>query len=69
MIPPAARNGLAVKNAPHHKRDDRPRRERERDEWKRELPRERKERVADPNSPFAALAALKARLEAGKKDD
>ena len=54
---------------PRPKRNERSRREREREDWKRELPRERKERVADPNSPFAALAALKARLEAGKKDD
>jgi ATP-dependent RNA helicase SUPV3L1/SUV3 len=43
------------------KREDRPRRERT--DWRRDLP-QRKERVADPNSPFAALAALKARLEA-----
>ena len=63
------RTGRARDDRPRHKREDRPRRERERDDWKREIRPERKERVADPNSPFAALAALKARLEAGKKDD
>jgi ATP-dependent RNA helicase SUPV3L1/SUV3 len=30
--------------------------------------RERREKVADPNSPFAKLAALKEQLEAGAKD-
>ena len=31
-------------------------------------PRERREKVADPNSPFAKLAALKAQLEANAKE-
>ncbi|TAK47473.1 MAG: helicase [Xanthobacteraceae bacterium] len=31
-------------------------------------PRERRDKVADPNSPFAKLAALKAQLEAGSKE-
>jgi len=30
--------------------------------------RERRERIPDPNSPFAKLAALKAQLEAGTKE-
>ena len=37
-------------------------------EEKRERP-ERRERQPDPNSPFAKLAALKAQLEAGAKDE
>jgi ATP-dependent RNA helicase SUPV3L1/SUV3 len=57
------------------RRDDRPRRKhegrprRERDDWKRELRPEPRERPIDPNSPFAALAALKAKLEAAKKGE
>jgi ATP-dependent RNA helicase SUPV3L1/SUV3 len=42
-----------------------PRRE-ERPDAKRPPAPERRERVADPNSPFAALAGLKARLEGDK---
>jgi ATP-dependent RNA helicase SUPV3L1/SUV3 len=52
---------------PRHQRKDRPRREGS--DWRRDLPAERKERAADPNSPFAALAVLKARLEANKKGE
>jgi ATP-dependent RNA helicase SUPV3L1/SUV3 len=59
---------------------DRPRhRDRDRDRFARKgggedrlvassAPRERRDKVADPNSPFAKLAALKAQLEAGGKD-
>jgi ATP-dependent RNA helicase SUPV3L1/SUV3 len=58
---------------PRRERDERPRYKdrprRERSDWRRDLPVERKERVADPNSPFAALAELKARLEANKKGE
>jgi ATP-dependent RNA helicase SUPV3L1/SUV3 len=42
---------------PRHDRDQRPPRERNR------------ERPIDPNSPFAALLELKARLEAGQKNE
>jgi ATP-dependent RNA helicase SUPV3L1/SUV3 len=52
-------------------RFDRPRRERERPPAAH-APRyerhERREKVADPNSPFAKLAALKAQLEADAKE-
>jgi ATP-dependent RNA helicase SUPV3L1/SUV3 len=48
-------------------RSDRPQRERERPPVKRFERRER-EKVADPNSPFAKLAALKAQLEADAKE-
>ena len=53
---------------PRHGRPDRaPRRERERGGFKQRPP-ERREKVADPNSPFAKLAALKAQLEAETKE-
>jgi len=48
-------------------RSDRPQRDRERPPVKRFERRER-EKVADPNSPFAKLAALKAQLEADAKE-
>jgi ATP-dependent RNA helicase SUPV3L1/SUV3 len=46
-------------------RGDRPQRDRERPPAKRF---ERREKAADPNSPFAKLAALKAQLEADAKE-
>ena len=62
------------KGAPAHQRQDRdrpPRRDRDRDRGnfatQRSQP-ERREKVADPNSPFAKLAALKAQLEADTKE-
>jgi ATP-dependent RNA helicase SUPV3L1/SUV3 len=47
-----------------------PRREREQADAAPKIysSRERREKVADPNSPFAKLAALKEQLEAGAKD-
>ncbi len=49
-----------------HGKDRDKRRERDNAQFK---PRpERREKPMDPNSPFASLAALKERLEAGKKD-
>jgi len=51
---------------------DRPQQERERPQRERERPPvkrfERREKAADPNSPFAKLAALKAQLEAQAKE-
>jgi ATP-dependent RNA helicase SUPV3L1/SUV3 len=47
------------------RRDERPRPEAGRRDERRP---ERRERPADPNSPFAALAALKAQLEAGDRN-
>ena len=49
-------------------RFDRPRRERERPPAAHAPRHERREKVADPNSPFAKLAALKAQLEADAKE-
>ncbi len=58
-----------------HQRQDRdrpPRRDRDRDrdrgDFAKQRPQERREKVADPNSPFAKLAALKAQLEADTKE-
>ncbi len=48
------------------RRDDRPRPEGNRRDDRR--PPERRERQPDPNSPFAALAALKAQLESGDRN-
>ncbi|MEA2983915.1 MAG: ATP-dependent helicase [Alphaproteobacteria bacterium] len=47
-----------------------PRRESQRDRgaFAKPRPQERREKVADPNSPFAKLAALKAQLEADTKE-
>ena len=62
------------KGAPVHQRQDRdrpPRRDRDRDRGNFATQRpqpERREKVADPNSPFAKLAALKAQLEADTKE-
>lgn len=39
----------------------------ERQEWRQHLPRERRDKEPDPDSPFAKLAALKAQLEANSK--
>ncbi|MDB5559844.1 MAG: Helicase protein, partial [Enterovirga sp.] len=47
------------------RRDDRPRPEGGRRDDRRP---ERRERQPDPNSPFAALAALKAQLESGDRN-
>jgi len=49
-------------------RPDRPHRDRERQQPNRPARFERREKVADPNSPFAKLAALKAQLEADAKE-
>jgi ATP-dependent RNA helicase SUPV3L1/SUV3 len=50
-------------------RFDRPQRERERPQVKpARFERREREKVADPNSPFAKLAALKAQLEADAKE-
>ncbi len=52
-----------------HRRDERPRPPHGRDERPRPEARpERRERQPDPNSPFAALAALKAQLEAKDRE-
>jgi ATP-dependent RNA helicase SUPV3L1/SUV3 len=57
---------------PRHGRPERergPRRDRDRDRGSfKQRPPERREKVADPNSPFAKLAALKAQLEADSKE-
>jgi ATP-dependent RNA helicase SUPV3L1/SUV3 len=59
---------------PRQERQQRPpRRDRDRDRDNRAAvakprPPERREKVADPNSPFAKLAALKAQLEADSKE-
>jgi ATP-dependent RNA helicase SUPV3L1/SUV3 len=47
-----------------------PRRESQRDRGAiaKPPPQERREKIADPNSPFAKLAALKAQLEADTKE-
>ena len=75
---PNRRKGRSGKPRQHerHDRAERPDRPERRD--RRDRPQgapsqfagrpERKEKVADPNSPFAALAALKARLE-GREED
>lgn len=57
---------------PHHGRDRGKNREgrKPRFEQARERPqREREDKPIDPNSPFAALLELKARMEAGRKDE
>jgi ATP-dependent RNA helicase SUPV3L1/SUV3 len=58
-----------------HPRKDRDRpsrqdrdRDRDRANFSKQHPQERREKVADPNSPFAKLAALKAQLEADTKE-
>jgi len=61
--------GFKGKGARHGKgarKDDHRRDEARREESRR--PPERRERPIDPNSPFAALAGLKAQLESGKRD-
>jgi ATP-dependent RNA helicase SUPV3L1/SUV3 len=68
--PSAAQTHARPGRPPRHRRrpdhrQDRPPRERERPPVKRF---ERREKVADPNSPFAKLAALKAQLEADAKE-
>jgi ATP-dependent RNA helicase SUPV3L1/SUV3 len=63
---------------PRHQRPERqeggrpPRRDKDRNQdrgaFTSQRPPERREKVADPNSPFAKLAALKAQLEADSKE-
>ncbi len=78
---PNRRRGKSAKPRQHERHDrsdrpdrpDRPERRDRRDRPQGAPPQfagrpERKEKVADPNSPFAALAALKARLE-GREED
>jgi ATP-dependent RNA helicase SUPV3L1/SUV3 len=55
------------KDRPHGERPPRRDRERERPAFAKPRP-ERREKTADPNSPFAKLAALKAQLEADSKE-
>jgi len=69
---PAAQRPQQDEPRPHkpHKRE-RPERNRRphRPDREQRPPRERRERPIDPNSPFAALLELKARLEAGQKNE
>jgi ATP-dependent RNA helicase SUPV3L1/SUV3 len=55
------------KDRPRHDRPPRRERDRDRGAFAKQRPKER-EKVADPNSPFAKLAALKAQLEADSKE-
>ncbi|HET7680262.1 MAG TPA: helicase-related protein [Xanthobacteraceae bacterium] len=71
---PAPRKPRPQRHRPEHKDKDRPgrppRREGQRDRgaFVKPRPPEHREKVADPNSPFAKLAALKAQLEADTKE-
>ena len=73
---PPQRKPRPQRHRPEHKgkgrppQDRPPRREGQRDRGAFAKPRlqERREKVADPNSPFAKLAALKAQLEADTKE-
>ncbi|HET7715161.1 MAG TPA: helicase-related protein [Bauldia sp.] len=58
--PEGGHKGRGPRHGPQPGRSDRPRPERE--------PRVERQKQADPLSPFAALAALKAQLEAQKRD-
>ena len=66
---PPAREG---RNFRHRRRPDRPDHRTDRPQRDRDRPPvkrfERREKAADPNSPFAKLAALKAQLEADAKE-
>jgi ATP-dependent RNA helicase SUPV3L1/SUV3 len=68
--PPHPRKETKGGPARHQRQDRAPRRERDRGSFAQQRPPERRERekVADPNSPFAKLAALKAQLEADTKE-
>jgi ATP-dependent RNA helicase SUPV3L1/SUV3 len=78
--PTAEQPGAAPEQKPerhqHHRRRQRPEQRFERPQRERDRPsgkpprfeRREREKVADPNSPFAKLAALKAQLEADAKE-
>ena len=54
-------------DAPHRERRDRPRHERSQQPTRFSTEPPKRDRAADPNSPFAALAALKAEMEAKER--
>jgi ATP-dependent RNA helicase SUPV3L1/SUV3 len=73
---PSHRKQRRQRHRPEHKETERPGKDRlprrdsrlDRGALAKPRPQERREKVADPNSPFAKLAALKAQLEAESKE-
>jgi ATP-dependent RNA helicase SUPV3L1/SUV3 len=73
---PGAASDQRQERHQHHRRRQRPDQRFERPQRERDRPsgkpprfeRREREKVADPNSPFAKLAALKAQLEADAKE-